>query len=331
MTKHNALFLSPVLMAAQPSPDGGDAAVPEWIHLLPLDGSGLIQTDDARGPYTAADLQAIIDVSFHGTDRLIIDQDHATDKAAPQGLPAPARGWIVEMQARADGIWGRVEWTREGAALVASRAYRAISPVVLHEKGKKHIWGIPRASLVNRPNFKGLVALNSPQEEYPMNKIAEALGLKPDADEAAILSAITAMQKKPEPDVAMQASLQSAQSAMAAMQAQVAELTTSLNAREEADKRGRATAFVDAELARLNPAIKADTKDYYVSLHMADPTGTEKALSAIPALGATGMSAAPPTVLKDGETSLNASDLDAARLLGIAPEAFVAARKKDAI
>lgn len=40
--------------------------------------------------------------------KLPVDECHATDKAAPDGRQAPARGWIVQMEVRADGLWGRV-------------------------------------------------------------------------------------------------------------------------------------------------------------------------------------------------------------------------------
>ena len=117
------------LCAAVALPEDTEAA-PEWVHLLP---AGEIQTGDGRGPYRVADAVALLAASLTEDDRLPIDENHATDLAAPEGRPAPARGWIVELQARADGIWGRVEWTREGKRLVLGRAYRGISPVIRHK------------------------------------------------------------------------------------------------------------------------------------------------------------------------------------------------------
>ena len=325
MTLHNQTHLSPVLMASQ----SATAEAPEWIHLLPT-ASGSIATDDARGPYQITDAEAVIQASFADADRLPIDQDHATDLAAPKGLPAPARGWIVAMEARADGIWGKVEWTGEGARLVADRAYRAISPVILHDKAKK-VFAVLRASLVNRPNFKGLVALNSPQEEQPMDKIAEALGLKAGAGEGDILNAIATMTKKPDGgETAMQAALQASQHAVADLTTKVGELQTALQAREEADKRGKAEAYVDAAISAKRAGINATTREHYVSLHMSNPAQAEAIISGLPQMGATGMSTEPPAALKDGEISLNASDLEVARVLGIPAETFLEARKKEA-
>ncbi|MCU0732000.1 MAG: phage protease [Hyphomonas sp.] len=327
MTPHTLTLHSPVLMASSASAAG--ATAPEWIHLLPVDGTGLIQTDDSRGPYTAADLQSIIDASFAETDRLPIDQNHALDLAAPRGMPSPASGWIVEMQARADGIWGRVEWTREGAELVAGKAYRAISPVLLLGRGEKVVRAIPRASLVNRPNLKGLVSLNSPQEEtIPMDQIAEALGLKAGASVEDVLAAIASMKKKkPEGDTAtaMQASLQAANDAVTALQATVLEQATQINTLTEGAARREAEAFVDQAIADKRVGLNATTRAHYVSMHMADAAMAKTTIESLPRLGPTGMSAAPPAVLKEGEVSLNASQVEAAKLLGLSTKDYAAA------
>ncbi len=136
-----------------PAPTSG-AEVPDWIHLLP---PGPIQTGDRRGPYSLIDAEAVARASLSEGDRLPIDENHATDLAAPKGLPAPARGWIVEMQAREDGVWGRVEWTDVGRDLVSGRAYRGISPVIAHDKAKR-VLAVLRASLINKPNLRGLPA-----------------------------------------------------------------------------------------------------------------------------------------------------------------------------
>ena len=84
---------------------GKDACfgAPAWVHLLP---AGEIETIDRRGPYRIADAEKLIAAGFAATPRLPIDENHATDLAAPKGQPAPARGWITAMEAREDGIWG---------------------------------------------------------------------------------------------------------------------------------------------------------------------------------------------------------------------------------
>jgi phage I-like protein len=134
--------------------------VPEWVHLLP---AGPVHTIDGRGPYNIASLQSLA-AKLRAGQKLVIDECHATDLAAKRGKPAPARGWIVALQARSDGLWGRVEWTNTGRQLVADKAYRGISPVIKHD-GRNTVTEVLRASLTNLPNIANLVALHSREEQ----------------------------------------------------------------------------------------------------------------------------------------------------------------------
>lgn len=345
------------LMSAQalPAPEADDA--PEWVHLLPV-RLGAIQTGDTRGPYHVKDAEALIAASFAESDKLPIDQDHATDLASPKGLPAPARGWIVEMQARDDGIWGRVEWTREGAALVRDRAYRALSPVILHAKTQpKIIYSILRASLVNRPNFRGLAALNQQQETDMdfMAKLAEALGLEEGADEAAVLDAITALMagKSAEGDdegAALQSQLSEIgkalgcangadgtavlnaaraaataagdDDAVTALQAELVAVTTELNELTGDRKREKAVAFVDKAILDGRVGVKP-MRERHITMHMADPENAEALINGLPKLGGSPNTLL-PTPPKDGEIALNAEQKQAVRQLGIDPKAYAA-------
>ena len=155
--------------------------VPSWVHLLP---AGEIHTVDGRGPYRLQAPEEIAAKSLAAIGgRMPIDEDHATDLAAPNGLPAPARGWIKSLEARSDGIWGEVEWTEAGKALVAGRAYRCISPVITHTKDNR-VTAILRASLVNTPNLRGLTALHQQLPTAALTEsdreVAARLGIDPD-------------------------------------------------------------------------------------------------------------------------------------------------------
>ncbi len=140
-------------------PSGG---VPDWVHLLP---AGEVRTIDGRGPYRAASVAALMSASIPTGHKLPLDENHATDLAAPRGGAAPARGWIVELQERADGVWGRVEWTGEGRRIMEDKQYRGVSPVIAH-RADGTITAIRRASLTNTPNLTGLVTLHSQQPGY---------------------------------------------------------------------------------------------------------------------------------------------------------------------
>ncbi len=163
-------------------------AVPEWIHLTP---AGTFSGSDGRGPFRLPDdVDALIARSM-AAGKLPIDENHATDLAAPAGHPAPARGWIVAMAARADGIWGHVEWTGAGRRLVGDGAYRGISPVFMaHEEGGELVQ-ILRAALTNDPNLR-LASLHHRSTSMDfLARLAKALGLdRPSEDD--VVTAVTA-------------------------------------------------------------------------------------------------------------------------------------------
>ena len=134
----------------------GPGIVPEWIHLVP---AGRFSTNDGRGTFYLRDAQSVIRASM-AASRLPVDINHSTDYASPLGLPAPAVGWIVEMQQRSDGIWGRVDWSTDGRALLEQRAYRGVSPVFVYSTDGE-ITKILRAALTNIPALDQLVSVNS--------------------------------------------------------------------------------------------------------------------------------------------------------------------------
>lgn len=287
------------LMQAQPLPDAGGA--PDWIHLIPAGTD--IQTSDHRGPYRVIDPQAVV-AAFTG--KLPIDENHAIDLAAPRGEASPARGYIVELQARADGIWGRVDWTETGRALVADRAYLGISPAVVHD-GQKRILAIARASLTNRPNFRGLTSLHH-TETSMTPAVAKALGLADDASEDQILGAIgnlkqpqTALQsslsqigialgmaESAEPDAFLAAAKArtSAQPAeITALQSELAQVSTQLKTLQDNTAREKVTTFVDGAIKEGRVGVKP-MRDRYIAMHMADAAGTEELIGAMPAITA---------------------------------------------
>lgn len=319
--------------------------VPEWVHLLPT-AKGAIQTEDARGPYQVTDAAAIIAASFAGQTKLQIDENHAEDLRSGKGEPSPARGWITELQARADGIWGRVEWTAAGRALVADRAYRAMSPVILHEDKTKKVFAILRASLVNRPNFRGLAALNQETSMDSMAQMAAALGLAEGASADDILTAINALKKKPEGETAMQSAMTAigvalgiegeakpdavlaaaklaagGKDGMVALQAQVTTLQTELTTLKTAGTRAVSEAFVDKAIADRRAGVNAANREELVSLHMSQKDTAEKLINGMPMLTASGAAAIPPAA-KDGVVSLNAEQLAACAALGMSQDDF---------
>lgn len=183
--------------------EAADAGRRAWVHLLP---AGTFTGIDGRGPYVVRDPEAIVQASrrYAGRRQMVVDYDHATDliHAKPQvsGDPIPAAGWIVGMQARADGVWGLVEWTERAAALLARREYRYLSPVFRCTRAGD-VGAILRASLTHTPNLDQLTALASAEEDTMDDTtradILALLGLDPEADDTALVAAIRALVEKP--------------------------------------------------------------------------------------------------------------------------------------
>lgn len=317
-----------------------DALVPEWVHLLPFKSDGEVATNDTRGPYHVADAAEIIAQSFAIADRLPIDQDHATDLAAPKGLPAPARGWIVEMSQRANGIWGRVEWTETGRALLEERAYRSLSPVIAHQASNgQRVIAILRASLVNRPNMRGITALNQETDMSFQTDIATALGLAPDAEEKDITTALNSALSQSKASEGNMAAIAAAlgcgegataeavvdaakkrsgdKDTIAALQSTISELSTSVTNLVEGQKVNRSEEFVDKAIAEKRVGVKP-ARGHYIAMHQRDPEGTEAIISALPKLEQSHTADLPPQNLAD--VALNASEEAVAQQLGLNSE-----------
>lgn len=299
--------ISHILCSAVALPDAG--GVPDWIELLP---AGTVQTVDNRGPFHVADPAEIIRNSLDGRTKLVLDENHATDLAAPNGGSSPARGWIVELQERQGAIWGRVEWTGQGREIMADKQYNGISPAIVHRKDKTVV-AILRASLTNNPNLVGLASLHQEglqKMDWKM-KLCELLGLDGNADDAAITAALekkmgggddaveTAVQSALAPIAAavgaaagadasvvlaaVQGLADKGDSRVIALQSELATVTTSLNALRDETAKDKATAYVDAEIAKGRVGLKP-VRDEYIAMHQADPARVKKLIEAMPVL-----------------------------------------------
>ncbi|MGE4406398.1 ChaB family protein [Pseudomonas sp.] len=143
-----------VELDAQPL-EGAEAPQQQWLLLVPvgewqhpLYGRVVIRAEDVR------QMEANFRAGKLGTDVPVDYPDHRDDS---QG----AYGWVREVQARDDGLWGLIEWTDLGRQAIAARRFKYLSPV-LFPKGR--YWISPRGekvdclltsvSLTNRPFFR---------------------------------------------------------------------------------------------------------------------------------------------------------------------------------
>jgi phage I-like protein len=159
---------------------------PQWVQLLP---AGTFSGRDGAGPYHLDDPQAVIDATLaaaSGAD-LPIDYDHQTLWSSKNGQPAVASGWIKQYQARPDGVWGLVEWTRAAAGRLADREYRYLSPVFWHD-ASGNVIRIEHAALTNVPNLElaavasrlPIPTLGGEMDPKLLAALAAALGLPAD-------------------------------------------------------------------------------------------------------------------------------------------------------
>ncbi len=322
---------------------------PEWVHLVP---AGVVRTVDARGPYLVEDPAAVVAATQAARDWLSIDINHAEDHQAPAGGEAPSVGQVTELEARPDGVWGRVRWTPRGRRLVADREYLGISPVFMADAAKRVV-RLLGASLVNRPNLRGLVALNQETASMDLREmLIEALGLDPASapTDDAIVAAVKEMKGGGAEVAAMQSQLADLRTALGveaggdvvaaaraakagpdagavvALQQELARVGGELATMREAGARSRAEAVIDAAIREGRVGVKP-LRDHYVSRHMADPAAVEKEIAVLPSLTATGglINPAPPTT--GGGVALNAEEMAVAAQLGMTAEEFTKARE----
>lgn len=346
MTTKSALALCSALPLGDVAADSGDR---EWLHLLP--GGGEIRTGDGRGPYTVDDYEALAAASLGDGDRLVLDECHSTDLAAPKGHSAPARGWIVELQARSDGIWGLVEWTGTGRQLRADKAYRGISPVIQHTKAGL-ITAIKRASLVNDPNLQGLTALHQKESEMDFRAmLIELLKLDAEADDAAIEAALRKAMEGAADEAATETAVQAAmapireqlgldesgdivatitalQSAgnddrqteiITSLQGQLTAVSTQLAEMQSDQALQAATRFVDNAIAEGRVGVKPQ-RALYIAMHQENPQRTETLIGAMAKVGGTSLHSQRDVPTRTAE--LDDADASVIALMGLDPTEF---------
>ncbi|MGV8856284.1 MAG: phage protease, partial [Devosia sp.] len=143
-----------------------DDEAPACVHLIP---AGELRTHDNRGQFKVKPAAKLILNPMTSGDRLPIDENHATDLAALNRMPAPARGWIVELAPHSEGIWGRVEFTEEGRHLVASKAHQGIFPFLI--TGEATMSSSPCAGFAGQPAQSARPS--HPHQENDMDLLAQ--------------------------------------------------------------------------------------------------------------------------------------------------------------
>ena len=163
--------------------------------------AGEFRGRDGRGPWRVPDPQGFADASFaySAGSPIPVDYDHALVAAASNArTPAPAAGWISELAARPNGVWGLTEWTPRAAAQIAAKEYRFISPVFMHTR-QGDATGLAAAALTNQPSLTLLTAVCSTESRtMDLDQLCQELrplfGLKESAQPDAIVEAARRLQ-----------------------------------------------------------------------------------------------------------------------------------------
>jgi phage I-like protein len=154
---------------------------PDWVHLLP--GDGTVTGRDGRSWQPVDPSRLVLAFQSGGID-LPVDYEHQNDNpdAKARG-PIPAAGWIKELRADDTGVWGRVEWTATAAEMIARKEYRYISPSFLYHPETRQIAQLKGAGLVHTPNLY-LTALASQDPAMIPDKTAPKPGAGETLDSA---------------------------------------------------------------------------------------------------------------------------------------------------
>ena len=340
---------------------GADGEPHQWVRMIPMGVFG--GQRDSRGPWVldgpehAAQVVAASQARAAGQDP-VVDYDHQSEVALDpdKRTPAPASGWMKELQARDDGIYARVEWTEPAKARMKAKEYRYISPVFGHEKTASNgqhmrVTRLLRAGLTNNPCLPELAAVAAqtphpdPGADMDFKKIAAALGLAETATETQIIAACATVRSEVG-KVAVAAGLKA--------DAKVDEVVTALGAlktagavdptkyvpRETYDALStrvtrletdtveeKAVAAVDGAIAggKIPPA----QRDWYLGHARRDLADFQTFVAAAPAIltpGRLALGGGKPA----GEVTADADELAVAASMGLTKEAYLEAKKANA-
>lgn len=338
--------LNTIALSAVALPDEALGAVPEWIRIVPKGGAVAY---DGRGGYTYRDAAKVIAASFGFSPRIHIDVNHATETAAKAGLASEAQGYVIEMEEREDGIWGRVDWNASGKALMADRRYWGISPVLFHTKDTKEIVAIKNVALTNDPAERRLVAFSAKETDGMdiLEELAETLGLPAGASAGDVKTAIKKMKGG---DGEATSALQAVATALGAQadagQAELVTMVAALQAKTdqvtalqarveqlETDGKSKASENWLQSMLQAGYGIPADQHDTLRELHAEKPERAEGLAKSFPKLGKTELAAR--TVPPAAEISaLSAEQKVVADQLGIPHDTMLAqlqAEQKEAV
>lgn len=177
-------------------------AIGEYLHPL----YGKIKMSDERASRMASNILG----NARGID-IAIDYGHRNQNEAA--------GWVKGAEARKDGLWLLVEWTKIAAEKIRNKEYRYFSPEFVNswkhpESGKTYKDVLLGGGLTNRPFLKNMVPVNLSEfindyEDHDesnlggedvdklLETLRESLKLSEDATEDEVLAAVAKLMEPP--------------------------------------------------------------------------------------------------------------------------------------
>jgi phage I-like protein len=263
---------------------------------------------------------------------LPIDYDHATDFGAPEGRPAPAAGWIRELEVRGGGVWGRVEWTARAASSIVAREYRYVSPVFQFDPKDGSVTRLLRAGLTNNPNLhltaiaasRIAAADNQTKDqrmEFPIQELRELLNLDDGATGADVVAKVRELRAAGDAASSQSTSTHAHDPAHYVAIAEFERALTELNALKAERARERAAHTVE-DAIRAGKIVPAQ-REWAIAYCAADARGFQAFAAKQPSiLGENlGLGGEPPADRRGG--GLNAAELAICAQLGLKHSEFV--------
>ena len=171
----------------------GQADVPGWVMVLRRGQSRTV--DGITYLVDDTSVQSVMGLFDRRANDVVIDYEHQTENGSG---PAPAAGWIKEVEAREDGIWARVEWTAKAREYIANREYRYLSPVIWCQKDSGRVMAIHNVGLTNNPRITDYPAITNKADQADgdedmnwLEKIRGLLGLGADVSDEAASAALS--------------------------------------------------------------------------------------------------------------------------------------------
>ena len=267
-----------------------------WYHIVPQGDfphpdSGSVQVIDAAALRAMMDRFAEEKANPHFAG-LLVDFDHFSYDT---GRSSEAAGWIIDLEQRTGGLWGRIRWSDLGRQAIEHGRYRLLSPTWrpsdVERLGSKRIRPVRLDSvgLTNQPNLRGMAPLTNrkwtreramipvtpraegfrefavnPSTKGPMKNIHAALGLPAEASEETALASIAELRNR----------AVGAEEALAPLKNRNAELEQQNSALLESQ--------VEADLAHFGSRFKPDAREKWRAALLHNRANTLELLDSLP-------------------------------------------------